>query len=124
MALLLSFGLSSLLLTAAGVYSMVAEMVSLKAHEIAIRIALGTGRLGLVRKFTGEMLRFVLAGEIAGVAACLFIGSTVSSLLYAVEPGDPLVLGFVLSSVLVVSAVAASIPAWIASGKNPRSMLR
>jgi hypothetical protein len=51
MMLLLSFGLTSLLLTAAGIYSVIAEMVSLSTREIAVRLALGSDRLMLVRKF-------------------------------------------------------------------------
>lgn len=123
MVLLLSFGLTALLLTAAGVYSVIAEMVSLKTREIAIRLALGSDRLALVRSFVGATIGGVLMGEITGLTAALFLGHTVSDLLYAITPDDPFVFAFVLSCVLVVSAAAASIPAWIASGQNPSRIL-
>jgi putative ABC transport system permease protein len=124
MALLLSFGLTSLLLTAAGIYSVIAEMVSLRTREIAIRLALGSDRSILVRRFIGRTMGFVLLGEMVGLLAFLVLGRAVSSLLYSIQPEDPFVLSVVLSSVLIVSAAAASVPAWIASGQNPRSILQ
>ncbi|MDQ2948455.1 MAG: ABC transporter permease [Acidobacteriota bacterium] len=124
MVLLLSFGLTSLLLTAAGVYSVIAEMVSLRTREITIRLALGSERLPLVRRFVGGTIQFVLIGEMAGLVASLFLGRAISGLLYAVKPGDPLPLGFVLSVVLIISVSAAALPAWIASGQNPRNILQ
>jgi putative ABC transport system permease protein len=123
MALLLSFGLTSLLLTAAGIYSVIAEMVSFRTREIAIRLALGSDRLALVCRFVGGTIGFVLIGEITGLAASLFFGRAVSNLLYAIKPEDPFVLSFVLCCVLIISAIAGSIPVWIASGRNPRRIL-
>jgi predicted lysophospholipase L1 biosynthesis ABC-type transport system permease subunit len=124
MALLLSFGLASLLLISAGVYSVISEMISLRTREIAIRLALGSDRLSLVRRFIGRTIGFVLLGEITGLMACLFLGRAVSGLLYAIRPDNPFVLAFVVSCVLATSAVAASVPAWIVSGQNPRSVLQ
>jgi len=123
MALLVSFGLTSLFLTAAGIYSVIAEMVSLRTREIAIRLALGSDRLVLVRGFIGGTIRFVFIGEIAGLLASLFFGHAVSNLLYEIKPEDPSVLSFVLSCVLISSVVAAFIPIWIASGQDPSSIL-
>ncbi len=124
MALLLSFGLTALLLTAAGVYSVIAEMVSLRTREIAIRLALGSDRVALVRRFAGATIGYVLIGEIAGLAASFFLGRAVSGLLYAIKPNDPFVFAFVLFCVLTISTIAASVPAWIASGRNPGSVLQ
>ncbi len=124
MALLLSFGIASLLLTAAGIYSVITEMVSLRTREIAIRLALGSDRLALVHKLIAGTMLFVLIGESAGLAAFLFFGRAVSSLLYAVKPADPFVLFFVLFCVLMIATSAALVPAWIASGRNPRSILQ
>jgi putative ABC transport system permease protein len=124
MALLLSFGVASLLLTAAGIYSVIAEMISLRTREIAIRLALGSDRLALVHKLIAGTMLFVLIGESAGLAAFLLLRRAVSSLLYAVKPEDPFVLSFVLVCVLMIAALAASAPAWIASGRNPRSILQ
>jgi predicted permease len=124
MALISSFGLTSLLLTAAGIYSVIAEMTLLKTREIAIRLALGSNRVTLVRSLIGRTMRFVLAGEIAGLAAALLFGRALSSLLYVVKPEDPVVLSAVLGCVLTVAVVAAALPAWITSGQNPRSILQ
>ncbi len=124
MSLLLSFGLLSLLLTAAGIYSVIAEMVSARTREIAIRLALGSGRGHLVRRFIGRTMRFVLVGELAGLIAFLSLHRALSSLLYSVKPDNPFVLLAVLAGVLVISAIAAFIPAWLASGRSPSVILR
>ncbi len=124
MILLLSFGGTALLLAAAGVYSVITEMISLRTSEIAIRLALGSSRLALIRRFTGGTLQFVVAGEIVGLYASLIAGRFVSGLLYAVKPDNPAVLGFVLLFVLTISAAAALAPAWVASGQNPRPLLQ
>ncbi len=124
MVLLLSFGLTALLLAAAGVYSVVAETVSLRTREIAIRLALGSGRAALVRRFVARTLRFVLIGELAGILGSLLLGDSVSGLLYAVKPGDAIVLVSAFSFLLTISAIAAFVPAWFASGQSPRSILQ
>lgn len=124
MTLLVSFGLTALLLTIAGVYSVIAEMVSLRTREIAIRLALGSDRVTLVRRFVAATIGCVLIGEIAGLAASLLLGHAVSGLLYAVKPDDPFVFAFVLSCAFVIATVAASLPAWSASGQNPSRILQ
>lgn len=123
MALLLSFGLTALLLTAAGIYSVIAEMIALRTREIAIRLALGSDRLALVRRFVGGTIGFVLVGEVTGVAGSLILGRAVTGLLYAIKPNDPFVFSFVLSCVLIISTAAVFVPAWIASGQNPSRIL-
>jgi putative ABC transport system permease protein len=124
MTLLLSFGVAALFLTAAGVYSIIAEMVSLRTHEIAIRLALGADRVKLVRRLAGRTVGFVVIGEILGLLTALCLGRVLQGLLYGVQPRDPLIFTFALFCVLAVATGAAFIPAWIASGQNPRTLLR
>ena len=64
MTLLLTFGIGSLLLAAAGVYSVVAENISERKREIAIKLALGAPRPRLVGRLVATTLGFVLAGEL------------------------------------------------------------
>jgi predicted permease len=118
MDLLLTFGVTVLLLAAAGVYSVVAESVSVRTREIAIRLALGAERRTLTRHFVAGILRFVLIGEFLGLLTSLAAGRFLAGLLYAIGPRDPMVLTAVLAFLLVVSAFAASIPAWIAAGQE------
>jgi predicted permease len=124
MVLLSGFGWTALLLAAAGVYSVMAEIVALRTREIAIRLALGSSRPTLIRRFISGPLQFVVAGEMAGLLAFLTTGRFVSGLLYAVKPADPAILMIVLLFVLIVSIIAASVPAWIASGRNPSRILQ
>jgi predicted permease len=123
MTMLLSFGLTSLLLTAAGLYSVIAEIISLKNREIAIRLALGSNRVSLVRSLIERIMGFVLIGETIGLVAVLLFGRAVTHLLYAIKASDPFVLSAAMFLVLIVAIIAASIPAWITSGRNPRSIL-
>jgi hypothetical protein len=118
MTLLLTFGATALLLAAAGVYSVVAESVTVRTREIAIRLALGAERRILTRQFVAGVLRSVLIGEFLGLLTLLAAGQFLVSLLYAIGPRDPLVLTAVLAFLLVVSVSAASIPAWIAAGEE------
>jgi predicted permease len=124
MTLLLVFAGGALLLAAAGVYSVVAESVSDRRREIAIRMALGAERPRLIRRLVGATLGFVILGQLAGVAGVLLIGRSVSELLYAVNPGDPILLSSVLAFLFVVSVLAAFLPAWVATGREPRTVLQ
>jgi ABC-type antimicrobial peptide transport system permease subunit len=102
----------------------IAEIISLKNREIAIRLALGSNRVSLVRSLIERIMGFVLFGETIGLAAVLLSGRAVTHLLYAITPTDPFVLSAAMFLVLLVAMIAASIPAWITSGRNPRSILQ
>jgi putative ABC transport system permease protein len=124
MMLLLTFGLGALVLAAAGVYSVVAESVSVRKREIAIRLALGADRPRLIGRLTGATLRFVLCGELVGVLCAVAAGRSMSGMLYSISPGDPAVLGSVFVFLLAVSTLAAAVPAWVASGQQPNIVLK
>ncbi|MDQ2774447.1 MAG: multidrug ABC transporter substrate-binding protein, partial [Acidobacteriota bacterium] len=109
-------------LAAAGVYSVVAETVSLRTREIAIRLALGSSRAALIRRFVAGTLRFVLIGELTGLLGSLILGRSVSELLYGIKPGDAVVLAVAFSFLLAVSAISALIPVWFASGQSPYTL--
>ncbi len=115
MFLLVTFGVGALFLAAAGVYSVVAEDISLRGREIAIRLALGADRATLIRHLILGTLRFVAAGELAGLIGCACLGPLVSGLLYAVNPADPLLLLAVTEFLFSVAFCAACIPAWRAT---------
>ena len=124
MSLLLTFGIGSLLLAVAGAYSVVAENLSERKREIAITLALGAARPRLVSHLVSSTVALVLVGEVFGMALVVLAGKAMTDLLYEVTPSDPLVLGSVLAFVLFVSGVSASVPAWIATGHEPRVALQ
>jgi len=118
------FGLLALILAAIGVYGVMAYTVSLRSHEIGVRMALGASagrvrrdvlRQGLLLAGTG-----VLAGTVAGVALSPFV----VGLLYDVSPYDPRTLIAVPGLLLAVAALAVYIPARRASRVDPDVALR
>ncbi len=115
MILLLWFAACAAVLAATGIYSVIAESVAARRREIAIRNALGAGRMRLVRDIVSAAMAFVLAGEAAGIACAIALSTGASDLLYGVSPRDPAILGAVLAFLSAVSLAAAFYPAWIAS---------
>jgi ABC-type antimicrobial peptide transport system permease subunit len=124
MMLLLWFGVCAVVLAAMGVYSVIAEGVTARRREIAIKTVLGARKRQLVREIVRRALVFVLAGEAVGLCCILAVGNRGSELLYGVSPRDPVLLGIVMGSLFVLSLLAALVPAWIAAGRNPNASLR
>ena len=121
MALVVAFGITALLLAAAGVYSVVSESVAERRREIAIRSALGASRAVLTRQLTLTALRFVLFGELVGPATIAASSPWLSTQLYGLEPTDLGVLLGVAAFLLTMSAAAAALPSWLAAGAETNS---
>ena len=124
-ALLISaFGLAALALAAIGIYGVLNYSVSLRQRELAVRIALGAARRDIVRTTLTESLRPVAIGVIIGAPAALLMARWMQSLLFGVEPTDPLAVT-VAALILVGVAIAASLlPARRASRQDPIAALR
>jgi len=123
-SILILFAAGAILLAAAGIHSVVRESVTVRAKEIALRIALGAGRVRLVAQATQTALAWVLAGEFIGVAGAFLLGRTAADLLYGISPGDPTVLASVAVFMFAIAFVSSMIPAWIAAGQDPREGLQ
>ncbi|KAA6459215.1 FtsX-like permease family protein [Acidobacteria bacterium AB60] len=118
------FGLVALVLSAVGIYGVLAYSVALRRREIGIRMALGSTRskaAGLVMQQAGIM---ALLGLAPGVAAAWAAGAAVRSFLYGVKAFDPLTAGAVGGTMLLVIAAAAAFPAMRAAQVNPVETLR
>ncbi len=116
MMLLIWFGICAAILAAMGVYSLIAETMTEREREIAIRSALGATRVRLVRDMVSRTLVFVAFGELLGAAVVGAGARAGAELLYGVSARDPLVLGAVGAFLFVVSLAAAFWPAWVGSG--------
>ena len=122
----LSGGFAALaaLLTMVGLYGLVAYGVTRRTAEIGVRMALGASRGHIVRLVLGETSLLLAIGIAAGAALALAGARTAASLLYRVEPHDPLTLiaaGVLLSGI----ALAASfLPARRAARIEPVAALR
>jgi putative ABC transport system permease protein len=122
--LLLWFGVCAAILASSGIYSVIAETMTARQREIAVRIALGAGKRRLVRDMLSGTMFLVVSGECVGAFAIALLMGADSTLLYGVSARDPRVLGLVAGFLFVVSFGAAFWPAWNAAGRDPQASLR
>jgi len=124
-AMLLSiFAGTALLLTAIGIYGVMAYSVSQRTSEIGIRIALGAGKSSIFRLIVGQAMAVVGISLLIGLVGAFAVTRLLSSLLYGVAASDPVTF---ITIVLIVSAVAflaAWLPARRATRVNPIIALR
>jgi len=118
MIILLWFALCAAVLAATGIYGVIAESILARRLEIAIRLALGAPRIGVVQGLLSKTLQFALIGEALGVCAAILIDRQISPLLYEVAPHASQVLALVLAFVFAVSVFAGFWPAWSAVGRD------
>jgi putative ABC transport system permease protein len=121
--LLMLFAVGATVLAALGIHSVMREAVMVRAKEIAVRMALGAGRGGVAFQTTRRILMFAGSGVVGGVVAALFVAPLAVDLLYGVSPREPRILLGVACFVAVVAVASAVLPAWRASGEDPRKQL-
>jgi putative ABC transport system permease protein len=118
------FGAIALVLSAAGIFSVMAYSVRQRTHEMGVRIALGAGRTHLLRLVMGYAAKLSLVGVAIGVSCALVLTRVVSSLLFGVVRMDTAVfIGFALLLV-AVAVLAAYLPARWATRVDPMVALR
>lgn len=122
--LVTGFGGVALILSAIGIYGVLAYSVALRRKEIGIRMALGCSRARVTRLVLQQAGVMVLFGLIPGAAGAWIAGHAVKSFLFRVKALDPLTLGAVAVVLLLVSAIAAIIPALRAAQVDPIEALR
>jgi putative ABC transport system permease protein len=123
-ALLLSFAASALTIAAVGLYGMVAYTVSRRTSEIGIRMALGASRTDVLIMVFREAAGLTLIGLVAGILASLAATRILTSLLFGVEPTDGASYAIAALMLVVVSSVAALLPAIGASRLDPLIAIR
>jgi predicted permease len=118
------FGALALLLAAVGLYGVVAYGTARRAGEIGIRLALGAERGQVLWMVLRDALALVGLGLAIGLPVSLAAARTVSSILFGIEPADPLAF---LSTAAVLAAIglaAAFLPARRAATLEPSQVLR
>jgi putative ABC transport system permease protein len=119
-----AFAGMAVLMVIAGLYGVLAQLVSYRRREFGIRLALGAtpgGILGLVLR---QGLVFVAVGLAIGIVIAVFTGNLVKSFLYQVKPADVWTYGSVALLLLFVGSLAALIPARRAAAVEPMAALR
>jgi putative ABC transport system permease protein len=122
--LMLLFGAMALLLSAIGIYGMIAYASAERHGEVATRMALGATRANIFWLLSSQGLVVTTAGAIIGVGLAYGIGRLASSWLYEVRPSDPMILVSALALVLGVTLVATLIPVGRAARVDPALALR
>jgi putative ABC transport system permease protein len=107
-----------------GIYGVISFLVSRRAREIGIRIALGAQRRDVIRLVVGEGATCSLLGITIGLAGAFGVTRWMSSELYGVSPTDPLAFGAVASLLFMVTLTACCVPARRALRVDPVTALR
>jgi putative ABC transport system permease protein len=119
-----SFAALAVVLASVGLYGVVAYLVSRRTREIGIRVALGARDKEILGMVVGQGLGPVLAGLLLGLLAAAAGGRVLGSLLYQVEPLDPLTFLTTPLLLLVVALLATALPARGATRVSPTEAMR
>jgi cell division protein FtsX len=112
------FGGTATLLAGIGIYGLLAYAVAQRRREIGIRMAVGATPLAIAKEFTGQTLIMTSTGVLLGLAASLLMAPVIRSLLYDVQPQDPVTLATAVILVAVI-AVGATIGPLIDAIQTP-----
>ena len=118
------FAFAAVLLAGLGIYSVIAFSAALRNKEMAIRMALGSQRSGVLALIFLSAVRLALAGCAIGLIATAAASRLLDSLLFAVSPFDPLVLSLAALSVVALAITASLLPATRAASIEPMQALR
>jgi putative ABC transport system permease protein len=118
------FGGLALLLAGLGLYGVTSYAVNRRRTELGIRLALGAGPGGVIRLVLRRVAILVSLGVILGSAVSLWVGRFVTTLLYGLQPRDPLTLAGAAVVLGLIGVLAGWLPARRASRIDPARVLR
>ena len=117
-------GLLGAMLAVTGLFGMASYAVSRRMRELGIRVALGAGQRKVLSAALSRAVRLLAVGSIAGMILGVLATKVLSYIVYEATPKDPVVLGGVVFTMLVLGIVAAWIPARRALAVDPMILLR
>jgi ABC-type antimicrobial peptide transport system permease subunit len=122
--LLAGFALAALLLASVGIYGVMALDVSRRVSEFGIRLALGATPADVLRLVLRQGLGLVIAGLCIGLGGALLLGRLVATLLFQVQPNDPVTFAGVAAILAATALAACMVAARRATATDPLVALR
>jgi putative ABC transport system permease protein len=118
------FAFGALVLALTGIYAVVAFSISVRAQEIAIRMALGAQRGNIARLVLYSGARLALVGCGIGLLGSFAVSRLVSAFLFEVSATDPLIYAGSVLVMIAVALCASALPAARAASADPVDALR
>ncbi|MGH9916092.1 MAG: FtsX-like permease family protein, partial [Pyrinomonadaceae bacterium] len=122
--LTVSFGILALLLACIGIYGVMTYTVARRTNEIGIRFALGAQTRTILGMILNEAFRMKLVGVVVGLGVGFVFTRFLRTMLFGLRPDDPIAMISAALLLMVVSLIAAFVPALRASRLEPMEALR
>ena len=118
------FALVAVLLSVLGIYSIIAFSVALREQEMALRLALGCQRSGVLTLILASGVKLAAVGCVLGLLGALAASRLLRSFLFGVSPFDPIVLSLAALAMLLLALASSALPARRAARTDPMLALR
>jgi predicted permease len=118
------FSLLAGLLATLGLYGVIAYMIARRRNEIGLRVALGADRARVIRLVLREAAVLVAVGLAAGALIAVWAGRAAASLLFGLQPHDPVTMAAAMALLAAVALLASYVPARRAAALEPMAALR
>jgi putative ABC transport system permease protein len=122
--LVMTFAGLALVLAMVGVFGILAYVVQQRVREFGVRRALGAGTGDVLRLVVGSAARVIALGAVVGLGVAAVLGRLLASVLFGVEPLDPMTFVSVTIVLALTAAVSMAGPAWRATRVDPAVALR
>ena len=118
------FGLLGLVISAVGIFGVIAYLVSQQTRDIGIRMALGATRSRVVAAVFGQVGRLVTAGLVLGGLVAWSVSNAAARFLFGLDPRDARAYAVAMITLVAATIVATLLPARRAASINPNDALR